>query len=276
MVLGSASQPQLTPLPTSAAPSLEQELMEFVLPYTTKSYGEPPFPPPLPMDIWDDWLKENPQYDAQTMSTTDPATHHFGQSSTSNYEADLLRMREDLASMFKSKLGLCVGRSRLYQMPYVDAFDLIPYPAGWRVSSFVKFGGDYNRSTWEHISQYIAQLREAGSSKSLRVRIFSLSLTGMAFSWFSSLAPNSIRSWDELEQMFHDHFYSGDNETKLTDLTSVKQGRDESIHEYIKRFKDIKNDALISHFLKRIWSIWLLWVYVIVIERSLMVRVFIL
>ena len=118
---------------------------------------------------------------------------------------------------------------------------MIPYAAGWCVPDFVKFSGDDNRSTWEHISQYIAQLGEAGSSKSLRVRLFSLSLTGTAFSWFSSLALNSIRSWDELEQKFHDHFYSGDNETKLSDLTSVKQGRDESIHEYFKRFKDVKN-----------------------------------
>ena len=68
-----------------------------------------------------------------------------------------------------------------------------------------------------------------------------MSLTGTSFSWFSSLAPNSIRSWEELEQKFHDHFYSGDNETKLTNLTLVKQGRDESIYEYFKRFKDIKN-----------------------------------
>ena len=86
------------------------------------------------------------------MSTTDPVTHRLGQTSTGNYEADLLRMREDLASMFKSKLGLDVGRSRLYQKPYVDAFDLISYPASWRVSDFVKFSGDDNRSTWEPIS----------------------------------------------------------------------------------------------------------------------------
>ena len=46
---------------------------------------------------------------------------------------------------------------------------------------------------------------------------------------------------NELEQKFHDHFYNADNETKLTDLTSVRQGRDESIHEYFKRFKDNKN-----------------------------------
>ena len=74
--------------------------------------------------------------------------------------------------------------------------------------------------------------------------MFSLSLTGTAFSWFSSLTPNSIRSWDELEQKFHDHFYNGDNETKLTDLTSVRQGRDEFIHEYFKRFKEIKKPML--------------------------------
>ena len=176
------------------------------------------------------------------MSTTDPMTHRLGQISTGNYEADLARMKEDLADMFKEKLGFVAGRSRLHRRPYVDAFDLIPYPTGWRVLDFVKFSGDDNRSTWEHISQYIAQLGEVDSSKFLRVHMFSLSLTGMAFFWFSSLAPNSIRSWDELEQKFHDHFYSGDNNTtKLTDLTLVRHGRDESIHEYFKRFKDIKN-----------------------------------
>ena len=126
MVLGSAPQPQVTPPPASVDYSLEREWADFVPPFTTKSYGEPPFPPPLPKDVWDDWVRANPQYAAQTKSTTDPATHRFGQTSIGNYEADLLRMREDLASMFKSKLGLDMGRSQLYQRPYVDAFDLIP------------------------------------------------------------------------------------------------------------------------------------------------------
>ena len=99
------------------------------------------------------------------MSTTDPTTHRFGQTSTGNYEADLARMREDLADMFKEKLGFVAVRSWLYSRPYADAFDLIPYPTGWRVPDFVKFSGDDNRSTWEHISQYIAQLGEVGSSK---------------------------------------------------------------------------------------------------------------
>ena len=71
-----------------------------------------------------------------------------------------------------------------------------------------------------------------------------MSITRTVFSWFSFLPPNSVDSWNELEQKFHDHFYSEDNEAKLTDLTSVRQGRDESIHDYFKRFKDIKNRCL--------------------------------
>jgi hypothetical protein len=113
--------------------------------------------------------------------------HHLnasGQTSMGNYEANLTRMKEDLTSMFESKLSLDVDRNRLYQRPYSDSFDLIPYPVGWRVPDFVKFSGDDNRTTWEHISQYIAQLGEAGSSNSLRVRLFSFSLIGIAFLGF--------------------------------------------------------------------------------------------
>jgi hypothetical protein len=62
MVLSSASQPQVTPPLASADYSLERELADFVPPYTTKSYSEPPFPPPLPKEVWDDWLRANPQY----------------------------------------------------------------------------------------------------------------------------------------------------------------------------------------------------------------------
>jgi hypothetical protein len=34
-----------------------------------------------------------------------------------------------------------------------------------------------------------------------------LSLIGIAFSWYVALLPNSINSWEELEQKFHDHFF---------------------------------------------------------------------
>jgi hypothetical protein len=96
-------------------------------------------------------------------------------------------MRADLNILLGAKLsqlGINPSRSRLYQRPYPDAFDVVPYPWGWRVLDFIKFSGDDNRSTWEQISQYVAQLGEASSSNSLQVHLFSLSLTGTAFFWF--------------------------------------------------------------------------------------------
>jgi hypothetical protein len=66
-------------------------------------------------------------------------------------------------------------------------------------------------------------------------------LTGTAFAWFSLLAPNFIDSWDQLEQKFHDHFFNGSYQLKLTDLTSVRQSKDESVSDNLKRFKEVKN-----------------------------------
>jgi hypothetical protein len=52
---------------------------------------------------------------------------------------------------------------------------------------FVKFSGDDNHTTWEHISQYTAQLGEDGTYNSSKVRFFLLSFTGTAFAWFTLL-----------------------------------------------------------------------------------------
>jgi hypothetical protein len=112
---------------------------------------------------------------------------------------------------------------------------------GWCTPDFVKFSGEDNRTTWEHISQYLAQLGKVGSIDTLKFHLFSLSLIGTAFSWFSSLSPNSVDSWEQLEHKFHIHFYSLENELKLLDLTLVRQGRDESVSDYIRRFRDTKN-----------------------------------
>src|ERR1041385_9364589 len=110
-----------------------------------------------------------------------------------------------------------------------------------RFLNFVKFSGEGTKTTREHVSQYLAQLGEAVSIEELKVRLFPLSLTGTAFSWFAALPHGSILLWSQLEQKCHDHFYSGDNELKLSHLTSVRQKHDESVTDYVKRFRDIKN-----------------------------------
>jgi hypothetical protein len=68
-----------------------------------------------------------------------------------------------------------------------------------------------------------------------------LCLTGAVFSWFSLLPYESINTWYHVENKFHECFYSGDNEIKLSHLTLVRQKHDESVTGYIKRFRHTKN-----------------------------------
>jgi hypothetical protein len=73
------------------------------------------------------------------------------------------------------------------------------------------------------------------------MRMFPLSLSSTAFTWFTSLAPNSIFTWAQLEQKFHEYFYSSDIELRLSHLTAVKQKHNEHVTEYIRRFRDTRN-----------------------------------
>jgi hypothetical protein len=79
------------------------------------------------------------------------------------------------------------------------------------------------------------------NSDTFNLRLFSLSLSGNAFTWFTSLPANSIHTWAQLEEKFHDYFYTGETELRLCDLTSVKQKYNESVIDYIKRFRDVRN-----------------------------------
>ena len=93
----------------------------------------------------------------------------------------------------------------------------------------------------EHVNMFLLQLGEVGNHDALRVRLFSLSLPGSAFAWFTTLPANSILYWTDLERQFHQFFYSGITKLKLTDLTSLRQRNDESVAAFIQRFRDIKN-----------------------------------
>ena len=216
--------------PSSAVPSRTNEMVMYTGPHATSQQGSGPHRGPI--------SNTNMAYSGPTMQRVSSSPNT---SASGAYQADFSRFKEDLAGVLKSKLGIDMGGSRLYQKPYPPEFDFISYPVGWHIPEFVKFNGEDSRTTWEHVSQYVLQLEEACLNDALRVRLFSLSLTGTAFSWFSSLAPGSILNWNQLERKFHDHFYSGEAEIRLLDLTSIKQNRDESVLDYFQRFKALKN-----------------------------------
>jgi hypothetical protein len=158
------------------------------------------------------------------------------------------KIREEMTELFQDKFGVSVARvGQSYQKPYNHRFDTVPYPQGARIPEFSKFSGENGRSTHGHIGQFLAHLGELADGEAFRVRLFSLSLTSTAFAWYAALPPNSIDSWNELESKFHEHFFAGEYELGLADLASVRQVREESVNDYIRRFRDTRNRCFRIH-----------------------------
>jgi hypothetical protein len=132
-------------------------------------------------------------------------------------------VREEIAGAFRDKLGVSIvpgGQS--YRRPYNSQFDRLPYPQGTRIPEFAKFSSDQGKTTREHIDHFLAQLGALADSEPFHMCIFLLSLTGTALAWYVALPPNSILSWGDLEQNFHDHFFSSDYELDLVDLVALR------------------------------------------------------
>ena len=131
----------LATIPGSAAPSRAGEMVPYTSPHATVQQGSGLSRGPIPNS---------------TMVYTGPSAQHVSSSlhasNSSNYQADFSRFKEDLAGVLKTKLGIDMGSSRLYQKPYPPEFDFVSYPAGWRIPEFVKFNGDDSHTTWKHVS----------------------------------------------------------------------------------------------------------------------------
>src|SRR6185436_1949495 len=138
-----------------------------------------------------------------------------------------------------------------YSKPYPSDYDLIPLPPKYRLLEFTKFSVSEGASSIEHVSRYLTQLGMISVSDPLRVCFFSQSLTGSAFGWYTSLPPDSIQTWRQLEDQFHTQYHSEAAEAGIADLAQVKQKRGESVSEYVQCFREVKNRCYSSHITEK-------------------------
>jgi hypothetical protein len=92
----------------------------------------------------------------------------------------------------------------------------------YRLPEFTKFNGLEGSSTIEHESRYLAQLGMISVSNPLWVRFFLQSHIGPAFKWYTSLCPDSIHTWKQLEEQFHIHYHSEAAKPGIADLAQVR------------------------------------------------------
>ncbi|KAK1683238.1 hypothetical protein QYE76_044086 [Lolium multiflorum] len=149
---------------------------------------------------------------------------------------------DEITAIMRDQFGILPKKRMIgYSKPYPNEYDLIPLPPKYRLPDFTKFSGSEGTSSIEHVSRYLAQLGMVSASDELRVRFFSQSLTGPAFGWYTSLPPDSVRTWKQLEEQFHIQYHSEATEAGIADLTQVRQRRGETVSEYIQRFRTVRN-----------------------------------
>ncbi|KAK1696972.1 hypothetical protein QYE76_013669 [Lolium multiflorum] len=129
---------------------------------------------------------------------------------------------DQISAILRDQFGMVPKRRAIgYSKPYPNEYDLIPLPPKYRLPEFSKFSGSEGSSSIEHVSRYLAQLGMISASDPLRVRFFAQSLTGSAFGWYTSLPPDSIRTWKQMEEQFHMQYHSEASEAGIADHTSI-------------------------------------------------------
>ncbi|XP_028063532.1 uncharacterized protein LOC114266798 [Camellia sinensis] len=116
--------------------------------------------------------------------------------------------------------------------PYSQEILTMPYPIGYTMPKFIKFNRKQG-NTREHVVRFIETLGVYGSDHSLRLREFSKSLTERAYSWYVNLAPNSIKSWEEMVNKFHTKFFQVQEKVITLTLGRDIQKEGEDILDYV-------------------------------------------
>ncbi|XP_057432903.1 uncharacterized protein LOC130725716 [Lotus japonicus] len=127
-----------------------------------------------------------------------------------------------------------------FTSPFSEVVLQAELPRGWKVPKVTKFSGDTGESTVEHIARYRLEICDLANNELLKMKYFPSSLTKNAFTWFTTLPPNSIHNWNELEGAFHEQFFRGETKVTLMDLVNVKRQPNESIDDCLIRFKHME------------------------------------
>ncbi|CAI9757395.1 unnamed protein product [Fraxinus pennsylvanica] len=77
------------------------------------------------------------------------------------------------------------------------------------------------------------------------MRLFTSSLTRVAFFWFINLPANSVQTWQQLEQLFHAQFYKTEPKGTLADLANLRQMPNEWAEGFLQKFKTTKSKCFV-------------------------------
>ncbi|GAU51522.1 hypothetical protein TSUD_140370 [Trifolium subterraneum] len=115
----------------------------------------------------------------------------------------------------------------------------IPLPRGLeKPPTLDKYDGTTDPD--EHVQSVETALDYRNLRGSIKCKLFPLSLTRGASTWWRNLPHSSIDSWEELCRMFTAHFTTSRRHPKtVASLKAIVQGPEESLRNYIERFNKV-------------------------------------
>ena len=101
--------------------------------------------------------------------------------------------------------------------PYSEEVASKPYPTNYTPLIFPKYDGMAGNAK-KHIRQYVDALTAHSYDHKLKLREFSKSLEGHAFTWYTCLAPGLVLSWNDMTTQFMKKFFALEEKHMLLDL----------------------------------------------------------
>nr|KYP60859.1 hypothetical protein KK1_023273 [Cajanus cajan] len=108
---------------------------------------------------------------------------------------------DQMVERILNRHGFDVGQNErpYFVSAFPDYITQVELPRGIKVPKFSKFAGELTESTVEHIARYGVECGDLTNNEYLKMKYFPSSLTKHAFTWFTTLTPNSIHTWVQLE-----------------------------------------------------------------------------
>lgn len=113
----------------------------------------------------------------------------------------------------------------------------------FEVPQIAKFKGkEYPR---DHLRKFKYSCYLISNNDVLMLSTFLMNLAGQALDWYNNLSRHSIYSFEQLASLFLEHFSINIRKgSTITDLTGIFQYYDESINDYVVRWRVIIIDFL--------------------------------
>ncbi|XP_073016710.1 uncharacterized protein [Primulina eburnea] len=134
------------------------------------------------------------------------------------------------------------SRTSVKGRPFAEAIIREPLPGNFKSAKVRAYDG--NEDPEEHLVRFENMAMLHCYTDRIKCKVFLTTLVDSAQRWFDRLAPLSIKSFEDFQKAFLHHFSSSKKYKKTAfSLFEVRQGPEESLRMYIKRFNKVALDV---------------------------------